>query len=329
MLTASRRMVARVSASMKAPPPVASTSGSPASRRRITRRSPSRNSRSPKRSNSSAMVQPAASSISASASRKGRPSRAARRRPIEVLPAPISPTSTMLRPAIQAGSGQLSFRPTVSFIAMLRVMGAEASTAAAGATAPAPPGPESMRSVFLIVVLIGALLLAAGPARARCLPAGAAPEADPEGAAERPLRPARGIGPAVDRHLEAFLEMLAAERNAARQHAGGVSRRPGGFRRLRRPPRRGAGRRRRGRRCAPTWPALSAAGLSARTAARRLSALRQFHRFLLREGVRADDPTELLDAPKLPRGAAEIPVRSRRSTPCWPPPPRARPGRPR
>lgn len=46
---------------------------------------------------------------------------------------------------------------------------------------------------------------------------------------------------------------------------------------------------------------LQRAGLSARTAARRLSALRQFHRFLLREGIRADDPTELLDAPRLPQ----------------------------
>jgi len=46
---------------------------------------------------------------------------------------------------------------------------------------------------------------------------------------------------------------------------------------------------------------LQSVGLSARTAARRLSALRQFHRFLLREGVRPDDPTQLLDAPKLPR----------------------------
>lgn len=45
---------------------------------------------------------------------------------------------------------------------------------------------------------------------------------------------------------------------------------------------------------------LQRAGLSARTAARRLSSLRQFHRFLLREGVRADDPTSLLDAPRLP-----------------------------
>lgn len=41
-------------------------------------------------------------------------------------------------------------------------------------------------------------------------------------------------------------------------------------------------------------------GLKPRTAARRLSALRQFHRFLLREGIRSDDPTGLLDAPKLP-----------------------------
>jgi integrase/recombinase XerD len=45
---------------------------------------------------------------------------------------------------------------------------------------------------------------------------------------------------------------------------------------------------------------LQRAGLSARTAARRLSALRQFHRFLMREGVRADDPTSLLDTPRLP-----------------------------
>src|SRR5262245_5218477 len=47
--------------------------------------------------------------------------------------------------------------------------------------------------------------------------------------------------------------------------------------------------------------ALHKAGLAARTATRRLSALRQFHRFLLREAVRADDPTTLLDAPRLPR----------------------------
>ena len=53
--------------------------------------------------------------------------------------------------------------------------------------------------------------------------------------------------------------------------------------------------------CRLTWPGPHNVGLSARTAARRLSVLRQFHRFLLSEGVRADDPTTLLDAPRLPR----------------------------
>jgi integrase/recombinase XerD len=42
-------------------------------------------------------------------------------------------------------------------------------------------------------------------------------------------------------------------------------------------------------------------GLVARSAARRLSALRQFHRFLLAEGMRADDPTQALDGPRLGR----------------------------
>ena len=55
------------------------------------------------------------------------------------------------------------------------------------------------------------------------------------------------------------------------------------------------------RRCRHIWQGWPRPGLSARTAARRLSALRQFHRFLLREGVRADDPTCLLDTPQLPR----------------------------
>lgn len=45
--------------------------------------------------------------------------------------------------------------------------------------------------------------------------------------------------------------------------------------------------------------ALAAAGLSARTAARRCSALRRFHLFLLRERVRTDDPTARLSSPRL------------------------------
>jgi integrase/recombinase XerD len=43
---------------------------------------------------------------------------------------------------------------------------------------------------------------------------------------------------------------------------------------------------------------LAAAGLSARTQSRRLSALRQFHRFLLREGRLAEDPTSRIEPPR-------------------------------
>lgn len=99
----------------------------------------------------------------------------------------------------------------------------------------------------------------------------------------------------MDRHIEAFLEMLAAERGAARNtlaayradledfaaFAGG------------RPAEADAAR------LHAYLAGLARAGLSPRTAARRLSALRQFHRFLLREGVRPDDPTATLESPKL------------------------------
>lgn len=112
----------------------------------------------------------------------------------------------------------------------------------------------------------------------------------------------------MERHLEAFLEMLAAERGAARNtllayradlddlaafaRASGVTLAAAGSEVLQ------------------GWlVALHRAGLSARTAARRLSAARQFYRFLLREGARADDPTELLDSPRrgrtLPRYLSE------------------------
>jgi len=98
----------------------------------------------------------------------------------------------------------------------------------------------------------------------------------------------------VTRELESFLEMMSAERGAAPNtlaayradlenaldflgegaaHAGPAELRG--------------------------WLATQAA-FSARTQARRLSSLRQFYRFVAREGLRADDPTELLDSPKAP-----------------------------
>ena len=105
----------------------------------------------------------------------------------------------------------------------------------------------------------------------------------------------------MDRHCEAFLEMLAAERGAARNTLASYAfdlEDFAAFAATRGQPVAGAD--------SATLQAymagLSAAGLAARTSARRLSALRQFHRFLLQEGVRTDDPTSLLDTPRLPRG---------------------------
>jgi len=104
----------------------------------------------------------------------------------------------------------------------------------------------------------------------------------------------------MERHVEAFLEMLAAERGAARNTLAAYRADLEDFAAF--AGAHGAG--------AATASAevlaaylrgLADAGLSPRTAARRLSALRQFHRFLLAEGVRTDDPTAALDSPKLGR----------------------------
>jgi integrase/recombinase XerD len=51
---------------------------------------------------------------------------------------------------------------------------------------------------------------------------------------------------------------------------------------------------------------LARAGMAPRTAARRLSALRQFYRFLLSEGLRGDDPTAGVDSPRQGRPLPKI-----------------------
>jgi integrase/recombinase XerD len=51
---------------------------------------------------------------------------------------------------------------------------------------------------------------------------------------------------------------------------------------------------------------LAADAFAPRTAARRLSSLRQFYRFLIAEGVRADDPTEIIDGPRLGRPLPKV-----------------------
>jgi len=52
--------------------------------------------------------------------------------------------------------------------------------------------------------------------------------------------------------------------------------------------------------------ALSRAGMAPTTAARRLSTLRQFYRFLVAEGHRTDDPTAALDSPRRGRPLPKI-----------------------
>ena len=101
----------------------------------------------------------------------------------------------------------------------------------------------------------------------------------------------------ADRHVEAFLEMLAAERGSARNTLLAYGRDLADF---------GAFAAARGTQVAAAdretlsayLASLTAQGILARSAARKLSCLRQFYRFLAREGVRADDPTDLLDAPR-------------------------------
>jgi integrase/recombinase XerD len=104
----------------------------------------------------------------------------------------------------------------------------------------------------------------------------------------------------MDQRVYAFLEMLTVERGAARNTIESYTHDLSDFSEF------AAGR---GwgaadadsETCHGYMASLHARGLSARTAARRLSALRQFHLFLLKEGVRGDDPTSQLDTPRLPR----------------------------
>jgi integrase/recombinase XerD len=104
----------------------------------------------------------------------------------------------------------------------------------------------------------------------------------------------------MDPKVDAFLEMLTVERGAARNTIASYTIDLADFSEFA----SGAGQvvaSADARTCQSYMASLHARGLSARTAARRLSALRQFHLFLLREGVRQDDPTSQLDTPRLPQ----------------------------
>ena len=115
----------------------------------------------------------------------------------------------------------------------------------------------------------------------------------------------RAARPIDDRHVEAFVEMMAAERGAAANTIAAYRRDLADF---------AASLKHRGGDIARAdsqairdyLERLAAAGLSARTAARRLSALRQFYRFLFVEGVRGDEPTAVIDSPRQARSLPKV-----------------------
>jgi integrase/recombinase XerD len=105
--------------------------------------------------------------------------------------------------------------------------------------------------------------------------------------------------------IEAFLEMMSAERGAARNTIEAYRRDLGDY----------AGFLA-GKAAQPTTAAreqvvaylawLSAQGLSASSSARRLSAIRQFHKFLCADNVRADDPTRIIASPRTRRALPKV-----------------------
>jgi len=103
----------------------------------------------------------------------------------------------------------------------------------------------------------------------------------------------------IDSHAEAFLEMLAAERGAAGNTLAAYRADLEDFDTFL------GGRSSLQTADAPSlsgyMASLKDAGMAARTQARRLSALRQFYLFLLREGRRPDNPAAELAMPRLPK----------------------------
>jgi integrase/recombinase XerD len=103
----------------------------------------------------------------------------------------------------------------------------------------------------------------------------------------------------IERHIEAFLESMAAERGAARNTIMAYQADLAEFAAF--CAAQGAAPSTAGPEIIAGFLAdIAARGLAARTQARRLSSLRQFQHFLLRNGQRPDDPTALSNAPRLP-----------------------------
>jgi integrase/recombinase XerD len=120
-----------------------------------------------------------------------------------------------------------------------------------------------------------------------------------------PNNGAPGAAATAPRRIEAFLEMLAAERGAARLTLAAYRSdliELTGFLAARGTVIEAAD----AAALHAYVGALSNRGLSPRTIARRRSAMRQFYRFLVSDGARPDDPTAGIDAPRLGRPLPKI-----------------------
>lgn len=105
--------------------------------------------------------------------------------------------------------------------------------------------------------------------------------------------------------LDSFLESLSVERGAARNTLDAYGRDLGDY--LSHLKARGRGPLDAGQEDVRAFLAgLHAAGLSAATAARRLSAVRQFHKFLYGEGLRGDDPSGVVESPRRKRAVPDV-----------------------
>jgi len=99
--------------------------------------------------------------------------------------------------------------------------------------------------------------------------------------------------------LEAFLEMMSAERGAAANTLAAYRRDLEDYGRFLAG--RGSGYERAGVEAIRAYLSrLDDQGFAARSAARRLSAIRQFHRFLFSENIRGDDPAGTIGGPRQP-----------------------------
>ncbi len=112
-------------------------------------------------------------------------------------------------------------------------------------------------------------------------------------------------------HVEAFLEMMSAERGASANTLAAYRRDLDDYGRYLAG--RGSGFERAGTDQVRAYLAdLDSRGFAAPSVARRLSAVRQFHRFLFGEGVRDDDPSGTVDGPRqqarLPKVLSEAEV---------------------